>query len=188
MLGVQPLRYESKSNSVLATGKPLLAIVSPKGGTVSYEFLALSADGDPALLRFSKTGRTEHGYQRTDAGLIALATTTNRLLLSLHYIANLTPPGGHCRVGQTTPCRKIVTTQTANETDRDFSTAGFDSIELNSALISHQNQKKHSYALRYDPARFAFLQFNRRGVEKIEALSPALTDTFLATLPSAPKT
>ena len=186
-LGVQPLRYDAKSKRVLAEGKPLLAVVSPADGKIDYEFMALSADGDPAMLRFGKTGRTPQGYQRTDAGLIAFTIASNRLRLTLHYIANLAPPDGHCSVGQATPCLKIVTTFASAESDRDYGTIGFDSVKLDSTRISEQGQQTHSYRLRYDPARFAFLRFTGQGIDQIESLSPAKADAFLASLPLASK-
>jgi len=186
MLGIQPMRYDATSNRVFADGLPLLAVVSQPDGTVDYKIQDLA--GDLAMFRFSKSGDTPQGYQRSDAGLIALSLTSNRLLLPLHYIANLAPRDGRCSVGQATPCRKITNTFTYADSDGDAGTAAFSSVRLDSTLITERDKQTRSDRLKYDPTRHAFLRFDGHGIDPIEALSPVKADVFLATRPVTKKT
>jgi len=183
VIGVQTLRYDAASKRVAAHGKPLLALVSPADGKLDYQQLELG--GDIFLFRFGKTGRTRQGYQRTDAGLIGLALSTNRLLLPLHYIAALTPPNGRCDSTQPVPCRKIVTTFSGAKVDGNAATSGFSSVTLHSTLQTGHGEQSRSDRLEFDQARMQFQRFGDRGIETIEALSPAKTDAFLATLQPA---
>ncbi|MBV8648610.1 hypothetical protein [Paludibacterium sp.] len=179
ILGVQPVRYDTERKRVVAASNPLLAVVSQPDGTIDYEDRGLT--GPIATFGFGKSGTTPQGYQRTDAGLMVLTLTNHRLLPALHYTAALTPPGGQCEVGQATPCRKIVTAIASAEADA--ASAGLPVVILNSTLISQQTKQTRSYRLRYDHPRHTYLLFGDRGIDPIEALSPAKTDAFLATLP-----
>ncbi|MBV8648608.1 hypothetical protein [Paludibacterium sp.] len=183
VLGIQPLHYDTEHKRVVAASKPLLGVVSQPNGKVDYDFFSLA--GDIAMFRFGKSSSTPQGYQRTDAGMVAFTLTSNRLLPTLHYIADLTPHERQCKTGQTTPCRQIINTLSFEETPGDAGSAHFPSVKLDSMLITERGKQIQNYRLKYDPANHRFLLSDGSGIDSIESLSPTRTDVFLAAQPSA---